>query len=323
MGGPGPEVLPRAFDDTGPLRDGSHAVTPTSARAGQTAKSIFRAMRPTQWLKNGVLLAGLIFGSKLFDPTALAKALLAVMCFSALSGGFYLVNDVRDVLADRAHPSKRWRPVAAGELSTTLALRAGITLIALSIVASALLGSGFTLALIAYSLLMAAYNLGLKQIVIIDVFAIATGFVIRAAAGAIAVDVTISPWLLLCTMLLALLISFGKRRYELVFLEDAARHRRNLESYTQALLDQAVAITASGTLIAYAVYTFEAEAAPRDHRMMLTIPVVAYGIFRYLYLLYRRGDGGAPETMLLADRGLLGSIAVWGLMSAFLFYSAR
>jgi 4-hydroxybenzoate polyprenyltransferase len=210
--------------------------------------------------------------------------------------------------------------VAAGDLSPSTAFWVGVGFICLANLGSWLLGVGFAVASLAYSGLMAAYNLGLKDVVIVDVFAIAAGFVIRAAAGAVAVDVSISPWLLTCTMLLALLISFGKRRHELASLGTAALHRRNLDSYSLPLLDQAVGVTAAGTLIAYAVYTFDADSAPRDHRMMLTIPIVAYGIFRYLYLLYRRGEGGAPEWMLLTDRGLLASIAIWGLASAALFY---
>ncbi|MGH2615484.1 MAG: decaprenyl-phosphate phosphoribosyltransferase, partial [Thermomicrobiales bacterium] len=167
------------------------------------------------------------------------------------------------------------------------------------------------------------YNLGLKQIVIIDVFAIASGFVLRAAGGAVAVDVSISPWLLVCTLLLALFLGFGKRRHELVTLEGAALHRRNLDSYSRELLDQSVAVTAAGTLIAYAVYTFDSDTAPFDHRMMLTVPIVAYGVFRYLFLLYRRDMGGAPESMLLSDRPLLASVGAWSVASALLFYLAR
>jgi 4-hydroxybenzoate polyprenyltransferase len=245
---------------------------------------------------------------------------LAALCFCLLSSGFYLINDIRDIDADRLHPVKRRRPVAAGELAPSLASVLAVTLIVVAIVGSALLGTGFLLVAVAYAALMAAYNLGLKQVVIVDVFAIAAGFVSRAAGGAIAVDVTISPWLLTCTMLLALLIGFGKRRAELVALDDASRHRRNLDVYSQGMLDQSVAVTAAGTLIAYAVYTFDSDAVPYDHRMMLTIPIVAYGVFRYLFLLYQRGEGGAPESMLLGDRALVATVALWGVTSTLIFY---
>jgi 4-hydroxybenzoate polyprenyltransferase len=287
-----------------------------------TVRAVASAMRPTQWIKNGVLLAGLVFGGKLTDWSAVASALYAVICFCLLSSGFYLLNDVRDATADRAHPQKRFRPVASGDLSAKVALSVGIGLTGLAMGASLLLGPAFLLATLAYAGLMAAYNLGLKQIVIVDVMAIATGFVIRAAAGAIAVDVSVSPWLLLCTLLLAMLIGFGKRRHELLVLEDASIHRRNLESYSRQLLDQVVAITAAATLIAYAIYTFEAESVPRDLRMMVTIPLVAFGLFRYLHLLYRCGGGGAPETLLLTDKGLLAVIALWGLACIGIAYLA-
>ena len=279
-------------------------------------------MRPTQWLKNGVVFAGLVFGSKLFEPTAVASATLAALAFCLLSGGFYLVNDVRDRDADRLHPIKRLRPVPAGELEPRTAGAIGAILVLSGIAASALLGWSLLLVFLAYAGLMTAYNLGLKEIVILDVFAIAGGFVLRAVGGAIAVDVSISPWLLVCTMLLALLIGFGKRRHELVALDHAWEHRKNLNVYDRPMLDQSVAVTAAGTLIAYAVYTFDSESAQLHHRMMLTIPIVAYGVFRYLFLLYRGGQGGAPETLLLTDRPLLASVAAWAVVSTFLFYFA-
>jgi 4-hydroxybenzoate polyprenyltransferase len=279
-------------------------------------------MRPAQWLKNGVVFAGLVFGGKLLEPASVASATLAALAFCLLSSGFYLVNDVRDRDADRLHPVKRLRPVPAGELAPRTAGLLGVILVVAALLASALLSWSLLLVFVAYAGLMTAYNLGVKEIAILDVFAIAAGFVLRAVAGAIAVDVSISPWLLVCTMLLALLIGFGKRRQELVDLENASEHRRNLSVYNQAMLDQSVAVTAAGTLIAYAVYTFDSESAQYHHRMMFTIPIVAYGVFRYLYLLYLGGKGGAPETMLLTDRPLLASVAAWAAVSAFLFYFA-
>jgi 4-hydroxybenzoate polyprenyltransferase len=287
-----------------------------------SVSTVARAMRPAQWLKNGMVFAGLVFGGKLLQPTAVASAFLAALAFCLLSSGFYLLNDVRDRDADRLHPVKRLRPVPAGDLAPGTAVFAGVVLVVLAIAGSALLSRDLSLVFLAYASLMAAYNLGLKEVVIVDVFAIAAGFVLRAVGGAIAVNVSISPWLLMCTMLLALLIGFGKRRHELVALDNAAEHRRNLNLYNRPMLDQAVAVTAAGTLIAYAVYTFDSESAQYHHRMMVTIPIVAYSVFRYLYLLYRRGQGGAPETMLLTDRPLLASVASWAAASAFLFYFA-
>ena len=279
-------------------------------------------MRPAQWLKNGIVFAGLVFGGKLVDPAAVASATLAALSFCLLSSGFYLINDVRDRDADRLHPVKRLRPVAAGELAPRTAAVLGALLILFAIAASALLSWSLMYVFLAYAGLMAAYNLGLKEIAIIDVFAISGGFVLRAVGGAIIVDVSISPWLLVCTMLLALLIGFGKRRHELVVLDNASGHRRNLSVYNQAMLDQSVAVTAAGTLIAYAVYTFESESAQYHHRMMLTIPFVAYGVFRYLFLLYLGRQGGAPEAMLLTDRPLVATVAAWAIVSALLFYFA-
>jgi 4-hydroxybenzoate polyprenyltransferase len=279
-------------------------------------------MRPAQWLKNGIVFAGLVFGGKLLEASAVASATLAALAFCLLSSGFYLINDVRDRDADRLHPAKRMRPIAAGELAPRTAAVLGVLLILFAIAASALLSWSLMYVFLAYAGLMAAYNLGLKEIAIIDVFAIAGGFVLRAVGGAIVVDVSISPWLLVCTMLLALLIGFGKRRHELVVLNDARGHRRNLSVYNQAMLDQSVAVSAAGTLIAYAVYTFDSESAQNHHRMMLTIPFVAFGVFRYLYLLYLGGQGGAPETMLLTDRPLVAAVAAWATASALLFYFA-
>jgi len=284
--------------------------------------TVTRAMRPAQWLKNGVVFAGLVFGGKLLQPAAVASATLAALAFCLLSSGFYLLNDVRDRDAARLHPIKRLRPVPAGALAPHTASFLGVILVLVSIAASALLSWNLLLVFVAYAGLMSAYNLGVKEIAILDVFAIAAGFVLRAVGGAIAVDVSISPWLLVCTMLVALLIGFGKRRHELVALENARGHRRNLGVYNQAMLDQSVAVAAAGTLIAYAVYTFDSESAQYHHRMMLTIPIVAYGVFRYLFLLYLGGQGGAPETMLITDRPLLTSVAAWAVVSTILFYFA-
>lgn len=297
-------------------------IAPMLAVAGRQASAWLRAVRPTQWIKNGVVYAGLVFGGKLLDPVALAQATLAFIVFCIVSSGFYLINDVVDRQADLRHPLKRLRPIAAGEIATRRALAAGTFLVAAALLCSLSLGLPFFFATLAYALLMVGYNLQVKRVVILDVFVIAAGFVIRAAAGALAVGVTISPWLLICTMLLALLIAFGKRRHEFLSLPEARDHRRNLEHYTPALLDQCVAITAMGTLLAYGLYTFDAESVPRDHRLMITIPLVAYGIFRYLFLLYRRGDGGAPEAMLITDRPLLLSLGAWALMIGILFYAS-
>jgi 4-hydroxybenzoate polyprenyltransferase len=305
-----------------PAARSAMTVTPAQTRSHAQVGPLLRALRPAHWLKNGLVFAGLVFGGKLLDPTAVASAVLAATWFCVLSSGFYLLNDVRDMQTDRLHPAKRLRPIAAGELAPETAGVIGCGLIILAILGSALIGPAFLLVILAYAGLMAAYNLGLKQVVIIDVFVIAAGFVLRAAGGAIAVDVSISSWLLVCTLLLALLLAFGKRRHELVALENPAGHRPNLDAYSKTMLDQAVAVTAAGTLIAYAIYTFEGDSALADKRLTLTVPIVAYGVFRYLHLLYRRGQGGTPETMLFADRALLAAVALWGIMCATFLYLA-
>ncbi len=279
------------------------------------------AMRPAQWVKNGLVFAGIIFGGKLFDVWAIKHALVAFVTFCLLCGGFYLINDVRDADADRLHPLKRLRPIASGALSPLLGLQIGIIAILAALAVSALVGRGFLLATAAYAALMIGYNAGLKDVVILDVMAISAGFMLRAVAGAVAVDVSISSWLLICTVLLALVVSFGKRRYELTTLEAPALHRRNLDQYSTMLLDQFVAVAAGGTLLAYAMYTVDGDSVPADRRMMLTIPLVAYAIFRYLFLVYQRGHGGSPETTLLTDRVLLATGAVWCVVSSVLLYA--
>ena len=298
----------------------SAAVAVKDRRHTRYLLSVLRALRPAQWLKNGLVFAGLVFGGRLFDHAAVLSAILAAIAFCLLSSGFYLINDVRDLDADRLHPVKSLRPVAAGELSPQIAGALGVLLVFIALAASTLLGPKLLLVMSAYAALMVAYNLGVKLIVIVDVLVIAAGFILRAVGGAVAVDVSISPWLLICTLLLALLVGFGKRRHELVALDEAGRHRRNLDVYSLPMLDQFVAMTAAGTLVVYAIYTFDSESAQDHQRMILTVPIVAYGVFRYLYLLYRGGMGGAPETMLLTDRPLLAAVAVWSVLSAVLFY---
>lgn len=245
----------------------------------------------------------------------------AALVFCGLSSAVYLINDVRDIEADRHHPLKRYRAIASGELSPQSALAMAAVLLLVSLGAAYLVRPEFLLISLAYVGLMIAYSFWLKRVVLVDVLTIAAGFVIRAAAGAVAIAVEISPWLLVCTMLLALLLGFGKRRHEVMTLKSrAARHRANLDAYTPRLLDQLIGITAASTVIAYAVYTFDSASVPANHTMMLTIPVVVYAIFRYLYLVYLRHLGGSPEVMLVRDRPLLVSIVLWGLSSVLVLY---
>ncbi|HET7092369.1 MAG TPA: decaprenyl-phosphate phosphoribosyltransferase [Thermomicrobiales bacterium] len=293
---------------------------PVAAPSVNTLAALARAMRPTQWVKNGVVFAALVFGHRLGDPIAIGRTVAAAAVFCLLSSAMYLVNDVGDAERDRLHPVKRRRPVASGALSPRTALTAATVVLAAAAAGAAALGAPFFAVGAAYVGLMIAYSWELKRVAIVDVLAIAIGFVLRAASGALALDVTISPWLLVCTMLLALLLGFGKRRHELATLGNAAAHRRNLDDYTLPMLDQFVAVVAAATVMAYAVYTFDAPNAPNDHRMVLTVPIVLYAIFRYLFLIHARNEGGSPEALLLRDRPLAAAIAVWAAVCVALFY---
>jgi 4-hydroxybenzoate polyprenyltransferase len=282
---------------------------------------VVRALRPLQWTKNGVLFAALVFDQRLFELDSLLRTIAAFLVFCGLSSGVYLINDIRDAASDRLHPTKRHRAVAAGELASRTALVLAGVLLAGALAAGYLVRPEFFLVSLAYVALMMLYTFWLKRIVLIDVLTIAAGFVIRAAAGAVAIAVEISPWLLVCTMLLALLLGFGKRRHELLTLRGrAARHRANLASYTPRVLDQAIGMSAAATVLAYAMYTFDAASVPANHTMMLTIPSVVYAVVRYLQLIYTRNLGGSPEVMLVRDRPLLVSIVLWGLSSVTILY---
>jgi 4-hydroxybenzoate polyprenyltransferase len=278
------------------------------------ARAALAAMRPRQWTKNLLLFAGLVFAAKLGDVSRWLDALLAFAVYCAASSAAYLVNDVRDAPHDREHPVKRLRPVASGELPARAALLLAAALAVLAFGGSALLGWGSVAFLAAFLVLQAAYTGGLKHVVLIDVLAISGLFVLRASAGAEAVDVRISPWLLICTGLLALFLALAKRRAELVLVgADETPGRPVLEGYSLALVDQLVSVVAASTVIAYSLYTFTA----RDSKaMMATVPFVVYGVFRYLLLLHRRDLGEEPENVLLTDVPLLLTIAAWAATCA-------
>ncbi len=254
--------------------------------------------------------------------TGLACATFAIFC--ALSSAVYLFNDVTDRVSDQQHPTKRRRPVASGQLSATVALAAAGVLGAGGVVAASLVGAGLGVTAGAYLALLLLYSATLKNIVIIDVLTIASGFVLRAVAGALAVDVPISHWLLVCTTLLALFLALSKRRHELVLLaEGAVSHRQILQEYTPYLLDQMISVVTASTLIAYSVYATSAETAARlgTDYLGMTIPFVLYGIFRYLYLVHRKEGGGSPSTLLVTDRPLLACVALWALCVTLILYS--
>jgi 4-hydroxybenzoate polyprenyltransferase len=298
---------------------------PVGGASGRsTAALLLISLRPEQWTKNLFVFAGLLFGHRLFDGGSVLLAFGAFAIFCALSGAVYLFNDVADRAADRAHPLKRHRPIASGELSPRAALVTAGVLGAAALQSAVLLRPALALVAGAYLAILLLYTTALKHVVIVDVLAIAAGFVLRAVAGAVAVDVPISQWLLVCTTLLALFLALSKRRHELTLLNDTATdHRRILEEYSPYLLDQMVGVVTASTLVAYAIYATSSETAGRlgTDRLGLTIPFVLYGIFRYLYLVHQKRGGGSPATLLLSDRPLLACVALWVISVVLILYT--
>jgi 4-hydroxybenzoate polyprenyltransferase len=284
-------------------------------------KGLLITARPRQWPKNVFVFAALVFVGELTDLNLFARTTAAFVLFCAISSAVYFVNDLADIEKDRRHPRKRHRPLPSGELAPTTAIITAVALVAITLPLAFALNLGFGLTILAYFSLNLAYSFYLKHLVIIDVMSVAAGFVLRAVAGALVIQVPISPWLYVCTTLLALFISFSKRRHELLLLEgNATQHRQILEDYSIHLLDELNAIVASTTIIAYSLYTFSAPNLPANHSMMLTIPFVLYGIFRYLYLIHHKNEGGTPEEMLLKDRPFLVNIILWGVAVVVVLY---
>jgi len=296
---------------------------PGSAAERSTAANLIVSVRPGEWTKNLFVFAGLLFGQRLTDPLAVKRATLAFLIFCSLAGVVYLVNDVADRDRDRQHPRKRNRPIASGALGVPTALGAAAVLTACGLGAAWWLGRDFFAVAAGYLLLLVLYSGPLKHIVIIDVLTIAIGFVLRVAAGAVAIGVPISQWLLICTILLALFLGLSKRRHEIVLLADGAiGHRRILEEYSPYLLDQMIGVVTASTLMAYMLYATSHETADRFGTSLLglTIPFPLYGIFRYLYLVHRKEGGGSPAELLLNDRPLLACVALWAVGVAVIIY---
>jgi len=288
---------------------------------GRHLPPLVRALRPVQWSKNLLVFAALLFSLNVFDFTKFAQAVGAFIVFCAVSSAIYLLNDVRDRAQDAHHPVKRMRPIASGQVEPSTAIVLAIVLAIGGVAGAWLVDPELALVVVAYLALMAAYSYGLKRVVLLDVIMISIGFVLRAAAGAVAIDVPISPWLYICSMLLALMLAFGKRRHELLMLRDSASlHRANLDAYSVPLLDQIIAVTSSSAVVAYSVYTFTSPALPENHAMMLTIPIVLYAVFRYLLLIYKEHLGGSPELLLIHDRPTQLSILLWAVASGAILY---
>jgi 4-hydroxybenzoate polyprenyltransferase len=280
------------------------------------------SLRPRQWSKNLFVFAGLIFSQSLFTPL-FWPALAAFLIFCALSGAIYVFNDLADVEKDRLHPTKRNRPIASGALAAPSAAAMGVVLLVGSLGAAFRLSVPFFLVAAAYAILLTAYSLWLKHLVILDVLTVAAGFVLRAVGGAAAIAVEISGWLVICTILVALFLALGKRRHEYRTLRgDAAAHRPILAEYSESFLDQMVAVVTASTVTAYALYTMSPDTVAKFHTRLLpvTLPFVLYGIFRYLYLLYRRELGGNPSDLLLNDRALLVNTVLWMLSLLVIIY---
>jgi 4-hydroxybenzoate polyprenyltransferase len=293
------------------------------AAAPPLAYSLLVSLRPYQWTKNLIIFGALLLGQRLLDLRSLLYATAAFAIFCVLSGVVYLINDVADREADRRHPVKMYRPIASGALPVRIALGAALVLGASSLTAAFLLRPLFGVLAAVYLGLLTLYSGPLKHIVIIDVLTIAVGFVLRAAAGAVAIDVAISHWLYVLTILLALFLALSKRRHELVLLADRATgHRRILEEYSPYLLDQMISVVTASTLVAYAFYTVSPETVAKfgTDRLGLTLPLPIYGIFRYLYLVHQKEGGGSPAEMLLTDRPLLVCAALWALAVGIIIY---
>jgi 4-hydroxybenzoate polyprenyltransferase len=273
-------------------------------------------------VKNVLIFTALVFDEKLLEPQALLVTFAGFLLFCLVSSSVYLLNDITDAEADRLHPQKRDRPIASGTLPISVARWAFILLVLISFPLAYLLAPGFFIILLFYWCLNLSYSRWLKHIVIIDVFVLASFYVIRVVAGLTLIEVTrFSPWLYVVTTLLALYIGLGKRRAELSLLsENATAHRRVLDGYSIPLLDQYITIVSATTIVAYSLYTFSAPNLPENNAMMLTIPFAIYGILRYLYLVQTEKGGGAPEEVLFSDRPLQITMILWGLVVLVILY---
>jgi 4-hydroxybenzoate polyprenyltransferase len=299
---------------------------PKMTQQGMTVLSgLVRTMRPKQWTKNAAIFAALIFDAKVFQRGPLLRTLAGFLLMCAVTGAVYIVNDLADVKKDRQHPTKRNRPLASGQLPAPVAVAGAVVLLAVALPLALWLDVYFGLIAASYLVLQIAYTFLLKNYVIVDVLAISAGFVLRVGAGVPLVPADrFSPWLYICTTLLALFLGFGKRRQELVLLQGQARnHRAILGEYSVPFLDEMINVVISAVIVAYSLYTFTAVNVPPNHLMMLTIPFPIYGLFRYLYLIHIRGEVSAPDEVLLKDRPIQLTVLAWGLLSFVLLLGNR
>jgi 4-hydroxybenzoate polyprenyltransferase len=285
-------------------------------------KALFKTMRPKQWAKNVFLLAAIVFDRKLTDTDAMQHTILGIIIFSLIASVVYIINDIADVEADRQHPTKRNRPIAAGKLPIGAAWVSAVILLLISIPVALWLSPSFAFIALLYLVLNLLYSKWFKHVVLLDIILLSSLYVIRVAAGVALIDVVrFSPWIYIFTTFLALLMGTGKRRAELSEIADGPNaQRRVLDGYTLTFLDQLITLASGMTLITYSLYTFSAPNLPENHAMMLTIPFLMYGIFRYQYMLQVVGTGSAPEELVLSDRPLQFAIALWGLAVLVVFY---
>lgn len=286
---------------------------------------LFRTMRPKQWTKNAAVLIALVFDAKVFQVGPLLRSLAGLALLCLVTGAVYIINDLADIDKDRQHPTKRKRPLPSGDLPVPVAITGAIGLLVIALPLAFWLNLYFGLLVAGYLVLQLAYTFALKNYVIVDVIAIAAGFVIRVGAGVPLVPADrFSPWLYVCTTLLALFLALGKRRQELVLLQDNAKnHRAILGEYSITYLDEMINVVISAAIVAYSIYTFSAVNVPPNHLMMLTIPFPMYGLFRYLYLIHIRGETAAPDEVFLKDRPIQLTVVLWGLLSFGLLYWNR
>jgi 4-hydroxybenzoate polyprenyltransferase len=286
-------------------------------------QDIIQAMRPHQWTKNFFIYAALIFSQNIFNLTLLLKATIAFSAFCLISSALYIFNDLKDMEEDKRHPLKSKRPIASGKIKKSTAILAVIILSLLGFSSAFTLNKNYFIIILVYFLIQMAYSIKLKHIVILDVFVVALGFLIRVVAGGLAIEVSLSSWLLICTILLALFLALSKRRHELVLLEDSASdHRPILQEYSPYLLDQMIAVVTASTVIAYCLYTISEETVTKfgTANLIFTVPFVLYGIFRYLYLIHQKSEGGSPEALLIKDKPLLIDIFLWIVAAIIILY---
>lgn len=277
-------------------------------------------LRIRQWVKNPLIYIALIFTNNLFNPALFLKVTVGFFLLSFAASAIYIINDIRDAKEDRHHPEKKYRPIASGNIAPAFAWVICMILMAIALAGSYIIDTGFFYVILTYVIMNLFYTFKLKHVVILDLFIVAAGYVLRAIAGAVIINVAISPWLLICTSLLALFVIMAKRRYEMTSLSDASKHRKILDEYSVPLIDEMTSVVTASTVIAYSLYTFTSDTASRHQYLMLTIPFVLYGIFRYLYLIHKKNLGGNPELIFLKDIPTIVNILLWVATNVVIVY---